>query len=351
MKFRKFYKTFRFSLIPLSYIYGILFFLYRLVYKLNILSAATFDKKIISVGNISSGGVGKTPLVIFLSRFLLERNKKVVVVTLGYKRKDRGKIIDISDEEYAKRDTGDEAWLISRKAQVPVVVSNDKRAGCSYAIEKYNPDIILLDDGFQTFSIKRYLDIVLLDTTDTIENFSLLPAGKLRESPNALKRADIIILTRCNQAHKKDVARTYNIARKQNKDVPIFFAEHNPVNLLNWQARQFVEPFLLKHKRFLAISSIGNNNSFLLTLKELGLRVYYKITYIDHHRYKEKDIKRIKHIIIKEGLEAIITTEKDLYSLQKYVKQLNAPLFILSIELILQNQKGFEAFLKRKDLI
>jgi len=304
----------------------------------------------VSVGNLTVGGTGKTPFVIFLAELFNRNNKKVSVVSRGYKRRRRDRLIDIMTNSNNTK-VGDEPWLISKRVTIPVVVSHDKKEGCSYIIETYEPDIIIIDDGFQSFSIGRDLDILLLDATDNFVDSFVLPAGRLREPLSAIKRADIVIITRCNQAGKNQIQRILRRVRRYSRHTPIFLSSHNPLFLIKIPENMTFSPFYLKGKRILSLSSIGNNQSFLLTLKSIGLNIVQKLSYLDHHTYSTRDINRINRLVALHNIDAIITTEKDMYSLRFSVGELQVPLYSLAIELSLEELKRFEIVLKGKGLL
>ena len=303
-----------------------------------------------SVGNLTVGGTGKTPFVIFLAELFKRSDKKVAIVSRGYKRKTKDKLIDIMSSSNNTK-VGDEPWLISKRVTIPIVVSREKKEGCSYTIETYEPDIIIIDDGFQSFSIGRDLDILLLDATDNLEDSFVLPAGKLREPLSAIKRADIVVITRCNQAGKNQIQRILRRVRGYNRNIPIFLSSHNPLFLMKIPENSTFSPFYLKGKRILSLSSIGNNQSFLLTLKSIGLNIVQTLSYLDHHTYSIRDINRINRLVALHNIDTIITTEKDIYSLRFYVGELQVPLYSLAIELSLEELKRFEMVLKVKGLI
>ena len=350
MNIYQLYRVFYFLLIPISYLYQFLQNIHKAAYRYRIIKQKGFSKKIVSVGNLTVGGTGKTPFVIFLVNFLKRADKKIVVVSRGYKRKGKNRLVDIRDKG-DEIESGDEPWLIGKRTAVPVVVSRDKKEGLSYAIEKYEPDIIILDDGFQSFSIERDVDILLLDASDNFMDSMVLPAGKLREPLDAIKRADIVVITRCNQAKDNQIRKIERLVRRYSSAIPLFLSFHNPLSFVKIPENETVNLYNLKRKRILSISSIGNNKSFLLTLKSSGLNVIHSESYLDHHSYSMRDIKRIKRLVDEHTIDAIVTTEKDLYSIKDYVTKLPVPLYSLPIELSLENEKRFKSLLKEKELI
>ncbi len=308
-----------------------------------------FKKKLVSIGNLTVGGTGKTPFVIFLVQLFKSSDKKVAVVSRGYKRRDKNRLIDMMSDSNA--DAGDEPWLIAKRGDVPVVVSRNKREGCDYAIDKYEPDVIILDDGFQSFSLEKDLDILLLDSTDNLLDEFLLPAGRLREPLGAIKRADVVIITRSDQAEKNQIQRILKRVRRYNLNTPIFLSVHHPLSLIKLPENNVLKLSSLKGERMLSLSGIGNHQSFLSTLKSIDLNVVHSVNYIDHHTYSKENIKRINRLVELHRINAIVTTEKDIYSLRHYINDLRVPVYLLQIELRLQELDEFKTLLQGKGLI
>jgi len=340
---------FNFIVLPFSYLYRVVFCLNRRIKLNNIKPLDRSKTKIVSIGNITIGGTGKTPFVIFLAGFLKKRGKNVVVVSRGYRKGNKKHLIDTIIHKDVE--SGDEPWLLSKKIRIPIIVSSDKNEGCSYAIKNYAPDVLILDDGFQSFSIERDLDILLLDATDNFLNSFLIPAGRLREPLNAMKRADIIVVTRYDQVERKQMPYILRGIKNYKRSAPIFLSFHNPLFLQSASDDRRFEIGCLKGKNVLSLSSIGNNNSFLKTLTSLGLTIGYSMTFLDHHYYSRNDIRRINRVSSIKNVDAIVTTEKDIYSLSHYSDALHLPLYSLVVELCLKKQKGFEMLLKEKGLI
>jgi tetraacyldisaccharide 4'-kinase len=343
------HKTFGFLLLPLSIIYGSVFFLIKCLYRFGIVNQFTYNTKIISVGNITVGGTGKTPFVIFIAHIIKKSKKRVAVVSRGYGRPEEDNVIDINSQD--DREGGEEPWLIAKKSGVPVVVSSKKGSACTYAVTRYEPDIIVLDDGFQSFSIKRDIDIILLDATDDFLDYYLLPAGKLREPLSAIKRADIVVITRTDQSSGEKLKRIVRGIRGLNARIEIFTSSHKIVNLIKIPERKQIGIKDIEGKRILSVSSIGNNRSFVLTLRNAGVDIVHAQMYLDHHRYSKKDIEEIKKLINKHSVFAVITTEKDIYSLAKYAKDLGVPLYALTIEIQLSDAERFRSLLTREEII
>ena len=194
-------KKFRFFLIPLKPIYWLLVLIRNIFYDLKIFKIYSLNKTVISIGNLTTGGTGKTPFTIFIAKYFIQQGIKVAILSRGYGRKSKGTIVVSNGinliNSYEK--SGDEPYLIAKKLQnVPVVVDEKRYRGGKFLINNYNPDIIILDDGYQHRSLKRDLDILLINSLDKKTDHKLIPNGKLREPWKNIKRADLIIKTKSN---------------------------------------------------------------------------------------------------------------------------------------------------------
>jgi tetraacyldisaccharide 4'-kinase len=342
----KLHRFFAPLLFPFSFLYRAGFALARVSQRRGVIR---FASMVVSVGNLTTGGTGKTPFVIFLAGLLKERGKTVTVVSRGYRRRTQGKaIIDLVKD--AREDGGDEPWLISLKTGVPVIVSNTKHGACEHAIETYGPDVLILDDGFQSFSIARDLDIVLIDATEELGTL-LIPAGPLREPVDAVRRADAIIMTRCNQVDEEALcALTKRIGRFSGA-MPLFRSSHEVHGVVRTAGDAPADPGILRKKRMIAVSAIGNNRSFLRSLSGLGFNVVQSMSFLDHHRYTEGDVAVLSEMAVSYSADAVVTTEKDFYSLRSFVTSIPVPLYALSIRIALDDRERFAAFCKKKGVL
>ncbi len=347
--FNKLHRFFVVLLWPFSLIYRFGFALYQTLHRWGILSVKQFATAVVSVGNITMGGTGKTPFVIFLTQLFREMQKTTAVVSRGYGRNSEAGVIDLERQKQA--DSGDEPWLISIKTMAPVIVADKKRVACEYAIKAYEPDILILDDGFQSFSIRRDLDIVLIDTTDAFLTSFLIPAGVLRENLVAVRRADAIILTRCDQAGGEGVRALTRRIRNVSSTIPLFRSSHEVLGLVSSPGTEVMDPLTLKGKRIVSVSAIANNKSFLRSLSGLGLNVVFDRSYLDHHRYTAGDIADISHAVAEHSADAVVTTEKDLYGLRSFTASIPVPLFALSIRITLHDRERFVKFCRRKGIL
>ncbi len=308
-------------------------------------------RKTICVGNITTGGTGKTPAVILLARLLLERlprDEQIVILSRGYKRKRPGTgPLIVSDKEKILvnvESAGDEPYLMAKNLPgVPVLVCADRYASGKIAIEKFNPSILLLDDGFQHCRLFRDLDVVLVDCLNPFGGNKLLPLGFLREPLSAFERAGVVLITNSKFVSEKALEEIISKIRRYNTKVPVIKAFHRPACLEKIGTKEKIEFEQLKGKQIVALSSIGNPASFEKTLEALDLKASETARYGDHHWYSAKDIDILAE---KYSGKTIITTEKDAVRLEDKISGGNRTalpeIYILKIEMELEDKEEFE---------
>jgi len=268
---------------------------------------------VVSIGNLTAGGTGKTPAVIMLARWAINEGYRVAILSRGYGGLSKEKIIEVSDGEVIKadpRDSGDEPNLIARNLTgVPVVVSRKRFNAGLFAYEKFETNFFILDDGFQHLELKRDLDLVLMDAASSFGNGHLLPWGPLREPIDQLARADIAILTRFS--NQNSAQRTTDLLNEKFPAIPIFCADHEPEKVVFPQLNESHEPGFLKGKRVLAFAGLARPEVFRETLIRLGADLVYFKSFRDHYRFKPNEIQAL--IQMREGLGAqyLLTSEKD----------------------------------------
>lgn len=295
---------------------------------------------VISIGNITLGGSGKTPAVISLAEMALKAGYNPAILTRGYrgrgspqKSKDlflrmvRSEIEVVSDGERCllnPLEAGDEAYLIAERLRgVPVIKGRKRVMTGKFSLQRFNSDLLILDDGFQHLSIHRDLDVLLIDSTNPFGNRYIFPAGALREPMEAIKRADIIILTKVSPLSFPLSDIEVEVRRYNNK-APIFLASHQPAGFVDMAG--VIHPVgALNGKRVLIFSGIANPASFYETVRGIGCIIVKEIVYPDHHLYKERDLVKIEQQSHSNGVEAIVTTEKDAVKLLAYRKTNHTP--------------------------
>jgi tetraacyldisaccharide 4'-kinase len=327
----------KFLLLILSFVYRGLIGMRNFLYQRGILPVKAVGKPVISVGNITWGGVGKTPFVIFLLKYLRARDFKPAVLTRGYMKKNLGQLAE-SDEVAMMRQmvpdlvigVGADRWQISQKILAARTV-----------------DAFILDDGFQHRRVQRQLDIVLIDSTNPFGNGQLIPRGILREPLSALKRAQIIVLTKSNENPSVSQELEERL-RRINESCVIAWAAHVPQELVEINVVGPVTCDVLRDQRVISFCSIGDPKSFSVSLSDLGVEVKKDFVFIDHYSYTEKDIQMLIAQAQSLGIEDFVTTAKDAVKLEQF-KELfgERRCWILKIEIELK--KGKEEVFERID--
>lgn len=291
-------------LYPLSAAYGAAVRARTLLYRLNILPSHMLPRKVVSVGNLTVGGTGKTPVAIFLAEFFRKNGKRVAILSRGYKGTSRGPSI-VSDGKrvlLGPAEAGDEPYLMAvRLAGVPVVVCPDRVKGGELLVERFSPDVIILDDAYQHIRLRRDVNIVLIDSAEGFGPGYLLPRGILREPVSALKRADFALI-------KGGPARGAVWEALQRYSVPSLSFGYRATAVYDIDTGEETAAGALAGTKALAVSGVANPASFLDMLRGLGVEVAGSLAFPDHHAYAEKDISEIKKAA---NGAAVVVTEKD----------------------------------------
>jgi tetraacyldisaccharide 4'-kinase len=276
---------------PIGAIFGSGVALRNALYDRRVLKSYQLARPVVSIGNISVGGSGKTPFVVTLGGLLKERGIEFDVLSRGYGR--RSKEVAIVDPTGTPEQFGDEPLLIARKLQVPVIVGADRYQAGLLAEEKFSAKLHLLDDGFQHRRLHRDFDIVMLPDSDLAG--TLLPFGRLREPLGSLSRADAVVVA-------PETRRP-----KQAK--------------LAWRARRHIH-FADSRASTVAFCGIARPQQFFAGLKQLGMELVATVAFPDHHRYRQRDIDRLLRIKKQTGAREFITTEKDAINLGPLLAEL-----------------------------
>jgi tetraacyldisaccharide 4'-kinase len=316
-------------LTPFSCVYSLVMSVRGWLYRTGILRSHALPKPVISVGNISVGGTGKTPMVILLARLLMDKGKSVAVLSRGYGGTGAGEPSIVSDGTsilLSPAEAGDEPFLIARSLPGLIVVTGADRyrAGLA-ACERFQPDVLLLDDGFQHLRLHRDLNILLLDCRKPFGNGRTLPAGLLREPRSAIRRADLVVYTRCGggEAH-------LSVA-----DVPQCRSTHclHGVAALSGGA---ADPFsTLRGRKGVAFAGIADPESFFVALQGEGLELTATVPLPDHYRYDRAGVDSLLRLMRETGGEYLITTEKDAVKLTPFagiVGEVYAAVLVLELE-------------------
>jgi tetraacyldisaccharide 4'-kinase len=284
--------------------------------------------RVVSIGNLTTGGTGKTPAVMSVALEAKKRGFNPCILTRGYKgrTKDTCFVSKSGGPVLSAAEAGDEAFLMAEKLRgIPIVKGKNRYESGLFAIREFfdkqqslttDPrpltPLFFLDDGFQHWALNRDIDVVLIDATNPFGNGKLLPEGILREPVSSLKRADIIILTKTDMTTKESVSRTTEKVMEYNQQAPIFSASHKSVELIN-AAGDIMQLNALFNKRIYTFAAIANPVYFHSLLRSHGAQIVRSREFRDHHSYSQKDIDDLKSDAM--GLD-IITTEKDLVKLR-----------------------------------
>jgi tetraacyldisaccharide 4'-kinase len=288
----------------LASIFGLAVSVRNTFYDRGFFKASRLRGPVVSVGNLSVGGSGKTPFVIMLGGLLIRRGVKVDVLSRGYGRRTRG--VALVDPNGSAEEFGDEPLLIARRLNVPVIVGEDRYKAGLFAESKFGPQMHLLDDGFQHRNLAHDFDIVLVSPEDSHD--CLLPAGRLREPLASLRRADAIVLTNGTSQ------------------------ESFPLNgKLIWQVRRGILPDNAP-SRPIVFCGIARPKSFVSQLRDAGITSVAESFFRDHHAYTEQDIQGLLKLREQTGTNGFVTTEKDSINLGRFRPALD-PLSVVPVTL------------------
>jgi tetraacyldisaccharide 4'-kinase len=330
---------------PVSLVYGIAARVRGRFYRAGMFREERLDGVVISVGNLTVGGTGKTPMVLYLAERLLAEGKQVAVLTRGY----RGFLKGSGDQRAsagaahsASQGTVDEPALLRNRvgshpeqlARFRVAIGAD-RAASGREARAAGFDWFLLDDGFQHFQLARDLDIVLIDSSNPFGGGRLLPSGRLREPKSGLTRADIIVITRGTHAPAIEaVVRRYSSA-------PIFYATLRLDGIVRADEPGAVVPEnVWRPRRYFAYCGIGNPNSFFGGLREWGVTVAGTARFPDHHIYSSGDRERVESDAKSAGADALLCTEKDFFNFGAAWRGA-LPVFYARVSIEMQNADAF----------
>lgn len=290
---------------------ALLALIYRLIVQMMILASrkksVQLGCKVISVGNITLGGTGKTALVEQIAKTLKEQGVKIAILSRGYRRQDAQGVKSSATYETM----GDEPFMLMQKiGDVPVIVDADRVRGAAEAIKKYSVDGVILDDGFQQWKIRKDLEIVTIDAGNPFGNRYMIPRGILREPLSSLTRADIFVITKTN-IHP-DISKTVKFLREVNPRALIFESLHRPTGFYPLDNPKNIRELQSFHgKNAVIFCGIGDPDSFEDLIRALGIKVGAHMKFSDHYHYTRRDFEKIFQAARAKGIDTIITTEKD----------------------------------------
>ncbi len=282
-------------------------------YQCGLMKRESLPGAVVSIGNLTAGGTGKTPAVLFLASWAAESGYRVAVLSRGYGGKYGPEVLVVSDGTHltaSPRESGDEPYLLAKRLQnVPVLVSRKRYQAGWYAHEKLGCDFFILDDGFQHVGLERDLDLVLIDSESPFGNGYLLPLGPLREPVDHLSRADACVLTRFKDPSSGDG--TLSALKKRFPGKHFFCANHVPEKVVFPGSGKELEPEHLKGKRVVAFAGIAKPDTFRLTLETLGADLAGFRSFRDHYSFRPEDIRSLITFKQSVGAGYLLTTEKD----------------------------------------
>lgn len=283
--------------------------------------------RVISVGNITWGGTGKTPLVAMLSKALADSGKKVAVLTRGYGQDEV--------KELAKKLPG-----------IPIIVGRNRARSANEAIRKHQAEFLILDDGFQHIGLHRDLDVLNINTVQPFGPGGLIPSGTLREPVEHLSRADVFVLTKSNIGGK-NVHWIKQKIQSIKKEAIIFEAVHRPIQFLDMKRNRFVPLQEIQNRRVASLAGIADPHSFEKSLEHLGAQIVLAGRFDDHHDYTDSELAHFAKKMRELNVRDVVTTQKDYYRIEPLLRKKrgsdiqNMNVLVLEIEFELNDEEEF----------
>lgn len=336
---------------PAGWLYGRIADLRNSLYDRGVFRSYPLGARTISIGNITAGGTGKTPLVAYVAGILAENGEKACVLTRGYGRKNARKRVLVSDLQRVLADVktgGDEPVELARRllGKAVVVADADRVAAAKWALDNFGVTVFVLDDGFQHRRAKRDLDIVCIDATNPFGNHEVLPAGSLREPRKNLRRADAVVITRANLADDISNLRFEILESAPNS---VVFEASNKISGLadveefhaktQGPEKRESSKTVVQKSPVLAFCAIGNPSNFFMQLSSEGFDIVSKKPFPDHHYYTKDEMQKLEKRARSAGAEVLLTTAKDAVRLAGF--EFTIPCYVVEIELVLHDAEGF----------
>jgi len=320
------------------------------LYQTDYLSSGKLRAPVVSIGNLTVGGTGKTPLVSFLARFLRDEGYLVGILSRGYKRASTGRV-EVSNGESilcGPAQAGDEPFLLARQCPgVRVVVDTNRAAAGKWLEERAPISAFILDDGFQHLSLSRELNVVLLDANEPTGDGRMVPFGLLREPLTGLARADAVIITRSDEPFDQSVVRSL-VSQFCKPETPVFYAYHDLTNLRRLDSDGSMKPMAFSRRRVAVLSGIARPDRFIRDLEHFGIDIALRRDFPDHHRYHDDEFRQVVRDAVDVGAEAILTTEKDAANLSPdSLKSSQLPVYAAEIEFRCEDEPALKRLVLR----
>ena len=337
-----------------SYLYEYGVRLKLAMYNIGLKKKEKLNCCVISIGNITVGGTGKTPTAQKMADLIKRMGYRVVILNRGYRshwEKEIGVVSDGNKIFMTAYEAGDEAYLMAKTLPgIPVVIGKNRAITGKYAVEKLNAEVIIMDDGYQHWHLERDLDVVLVDTLNMFGNGCVLPRGMLREPLENLNRGDLFLLTKTDQSSVLSRMQLRKTIEKYNAKAPVVESVHHPKNFVeiaDWYkgiTQNHMELSEFEGKNVMVFSAIGNPSSFEQTLSSIGLNIKEAVRYPDHHDYGMLEMQYIIERASSQKAVAMVTTSKDAVKIptEFIYSAREIPLYILNMDI--QVTDGFEEF-------
>ena len=341
-----------------SAVFAAVVFVRAFLYRTGVFRRHPLGIQVISIGNVTAGGTGKTPVTEMFARILAAQGRKVAILSRGYRRKEAPFLkrlftqavtppLVVSDGRRVLLDPatgGDEPYMLaSNLPGVAVVVDRNRVKAGRYAIKRLGCDTLLLDDGFQYQRLRHSVEILLVDATNPFGNGCMLPRGILREPVRRLKNADLVFLTKC----RGDVSAVKEEIRRYNKTADIVECNHEPIALKDVWSREEFPLGWLEGKTVCTLSGIASPRGFEDSLRRMGAKVNWCERYADHHRYDPAEILYALNRTADMGSDALVTTEKDAVRFPRFETTPVQCLYLRIAIRILSGQKSIDDLVDR----
>jgi tetraacyldisaccharide 4'-kinase len=321
-------------------------------YETEYLKPKRLNAKVISIGNITLGGSGKTPMVAYIARYLKSEDQEVAILTRGYGRDSSGmRVLNKTQanpalQSASYREYGDEPLMLARALPgVPVVINEDRYEGGRLAESELGASVLVLDDAYQHLALARDLNILLIDATDPFGGFEMVPFGRLREPLYAVKRADAVIVTRADKPF--DQARTGAIIKYFCGDrVPVMYVYSVIARLRHLDTGEVYEAREFTGWNAVVMCGIGNPEAFSDDLTNIGVNILDECFFADHHAYSRQDLDAVIKKARDAGADFIVTTEKDAVRLEG-LGQSDLPVYAAELEIESEDEVRLKSLLLR----
>jgi len=315
-----FSKILQILLFPLSVVWEWVYIIRRFMFNYGLIKKNYFQVPIISIGNLTFGGTGKTPFTLWLSEYLGNKNMRVLVLMRGYKgnlEHGSGLLKSGARLGYNPFEYGDEALVLARRLKNTFIAVGKKRSeNLDHYFESVSPDVVLLDDGHQHLKLNRDLNIVLFDSLMSLDKYKVAPRGYMREGFSALKDADLVVLGRADLVTKHKLDNLKRVIKKFNTRVSFAEICYRATGFYNISYEKALDIEDLVGKRVICVAGIASPYSFFKNIEKLGIEIIHQVSFPDHHYFKAEEIDQLIELAEKEDAY-ILTTEKDIVKIRR----------------------------------